>query len=142
MEKLDLGGGGGGGGGGSLSGDFEAVKQGAAPPAADKGVSLLTGGDGDMGGGMAAKKKQNFGSAAPGEDKKPAATRVKTALEIKMDKFGDTINSKAEEIVVKSSLEAGDKPVLELGARYVHTADDLELERAESLKALKEKSAR
>ncbi|GMI16140.1 hypothetical protein TrLO_g13746 [Triparma laevis f. longispina] len=140
VEKLSLG----GGGGGSLSGDFEAVKQGAAPPVKDKGVSLLKGGDEDGGGGgMAAKKKQNSGSAAPGEEEgKPSAPRVKTALEIKMDKFGETINGLAEEIVVKSNLEAGDKPVLELGARYVHTVDDLELEREESLKALKEKSAR
>ena len=114
--------GGGAGGGGSLSGDVEDLKLGTAPPAVKEGNVV----GGEI---MGARKKQNFGSAAPGSFTSPAKPRVKTALEIKMDAFDSVIDSRAESATQKSSLQSGDNIVLEFGAKYLHSQDDLDNER-------------
>ena len=68
--------------------------------------------------------------------------RTKSALEIKMDKFGKQISSKADSRVAKSGLEAGDKPVLEMGARFVHDVETLAMEKEEGKRELRDKVSR
>ena len=52
------------------------------------------------------------------------------------------IEASASAATLKSSLQAGDKVVLEFGAKYLHSEEDLELERHLGSRELKTRAAR